>query len=449
MKKMIHIPAILLCLAMLTGVTACGGSGGQSSSAAPSAPESSAPAPSAEDEHEPVTISILHEHTAEAASNIVSSYGFVEMIKKYKEEHPWVTLEEEIIVDSGDKLFALAASDDLPSVFGNRYGWLPNFAGNGLAADITDYVDPSMYVDDLYCMTYEGRIYGLPNKYSIFNLVLYNEAMWKEAGYETFPTKIEDLIKANEYFEIKGIDTMALGNSGKWFATSLLTAGLTYENCGDEWVESMIARDGTNEWTHEGFVKSLADLQALTPIFNEDCNMQDDVWAMGWYMQGKAASHVVGNWGLDTARNMSGESPEVWANTRVALMPTISGEPNIMSSAVGGNSQSVNSKLKGAEFTAALELVEQICSPDYAELLASRGATAPVRIEVNFDAFEQPYKDFAAILNSHGTGMNITDYVDSSVANALHAAAQNVMTSASTPEAAAADVQAAQSMLLM
>lgn len=42
-----------------------------------------------------------------------------------------------------------------------------------------------------------------------------------------------------------------------------------------------------------------------------------------------------------------------------------------------------------------------------------------------------------------------TDYVDSSVANALHAAAQNVMTGASTPEAAAADVQAAQSMLLM
>jgi len=404
----------------------------------------------ADEDQTPVTISIMHNHSQEAAENIVSSAGFVAMLQKFKEDHPWVTLEENIVTDSfDDKYFALAAADELPDVCYVRYGWLANLAGNGLLADITDYVDPSMYVDNLYCMTYNGRIYGLPNKYSAFNLVLYNEDMWKEAGYDTFPQTLDELLEANEYFQSKGIDTIAFGNSGKWFATSYLTATFAYEFCGDDFVKSMIARDGQNKWTDERFVKALAAVQEMTPVFNKDCNMQDDIWAMGWYMQGNAAAHIVGNWGLDTARKMAEEYPDVWAHTRVALMPTVSGENRYISTAVGGNGIGVNSKLTGEKFDMALALCKQISSVDYAEFMAARGATAPIATTIDYSSLEQPYQDFAEIMNTYPSGLNITDYVDQSIATALHAAAQSLMAGDTTPEEAAQSIQMAQDMLDM
>ena len=43
------------------------------------------------------------------------------------------------------------------------------------------------------------------------------------------------------------------------------------------------------------------------------------------YMQGKAASHVVGGWGIATLQGLSEEYPEVWEKTRVVLVPPAGG----------------------------------------------------------------------------------------------------------------------------
>ena len=45
-------------------------------------------------------------------------------------------------------------------------------------------------------------------------MVIYDKAMWKEAGYDTFPSTWEDVEKASEYFQEQGIDTVAFGNGG-------------------------------------------------------------------------------------------------------------------------------------------------------------------------------------------------------------------------------------------
>ena len=46
------------------------------------------PAVLAEEEHEPVTLTIVHEHSEEAAANIPSSAAFRYCMEKYKEDHP-------------------------------------------------------------------------------------------------------------------------------------------------------------------------------------------------------------------------------------------------------------------------------------------------------------------------------------------------------------------------
>lgn len=50
--------------------------------------------------------------------------------------------------------------------------------------------------------------------------MIYDKAMWKEAGYDQFPSTWEDVEKASEYFNGKGITTVAFGNGGKWQANS-------------------------------------------------------------------------------------------------------------------------------------------------------------------------------------------------------------------------------------
>ncbi len=440
MKSISRFVAMLYCLTLLVG-------GYSRISAAPNPP--SPPAVAADKgSHKPITLTIMHEHSADAAERIVSSAGFVAMLDKFKAEHPWVTLEETIIplTEFNDKFMAAAAANELPDVCYVKYGWLRNLAGNNLVADITNYVDPSQYLDGLYSMTYKGRIYGLPNKYSIYNTVLYNEQLWKKAGYNSFPTTMDELIKAQKYFASKGIDAVALGNKGKWFAVTFFIAPLAYEYCGPDWVKSIVAHDGKAKWNDPRFVKALAKLKEMSVLFNKDCNIQNDIWAMGWYLQGAAASHTVGGWGIDTAKGMSKDYPETWKNTRVALLPTVSGKPGYLSTAVGAGI-GVNSKLTGDKLEAAIALVKQISSKDYAQFVAARGATSPVKIDINFDSMGQPYRDFAAIIKSHTSGVNIEDYVDQSVVSVLNAVVQNIIAGDMTPEQAAASLQTAEDLL--
>lgn len=176
--------------------------------------------PASAEEHEPVTLTILHEHSEEAAENIPSSAAFRYCMDKYKEDHPWVTLDETIVANSDiqDKYMTLIAADELPDLTYVKYTWLPSTAGAGMLADLTEYADPSKYYDGLASTTYEGKVYGLPNKYSIYNLFVYNTELWKEAGYDEAPKSMEDLIAADEKFNEMGIDTISLGNTAKWFA---------------------------------------------------------------------------------------------------------------------------------------------------------------------------------------------------------------------------------------
>ena len=61
--------------------------------------------------------------------------------------------------------------------------------------------------------------------------------MWKEAGYDAFPSTWEDVEKASEYFNEQGITTVAFGNGGKWQANSVTSFPL--------WVTDTQVRTGS------------------------------------------------------------------------------------------------------------------------------------------------------------------------------------------------------------
>ena len=430
-KKWCIISAILVVL-MLVSITGCANNGTPAPTTQPGKQTDAGGS-----EKQEVTLTMLHEHSEEAAQNIVSSAAFRAMLDKYKAEHPWVTLEETIISNAeiGNKYLALIAADDLPDVTYVRYPWLESMAGNNMLADLTDYVNPDDYVDGMFSTTYNGRIYGMANKHSVFNLILYNEKLWKEAGYDKFPETIDELIAAGDAFKAMGKSTISVGNTGKWFAVSYFASPLMYDYCGKEWVESMLAGETKYKWTDECFVNAMAKLQEMSGLFNADINMQDEIWAAGWYMQGNSASHAVGGWGVDTCKNLGEEYPEVWENTRVVVLPPANNAAQTLISATGGAAIGVSSKLTGAEFEAALQCCQQISSQDYAKFMAERASTTPVKIELDFSGRGIQYEDFAAILNnSENSGLNFNDYFSPSLSSVLQEEVQNLFAGTTTPQ---------------
>ena len=406
--------------------------------------------PTNAEEHEPVTLTIVHEHSEEAAQSIPSSAAFRYCMELYKEAHPWVTLEETIIANSDiqDKYTALIAADELPDITYVKYTWLENTAGTGMLVDLSDYADPENYYDGLASTTHEGKVYGLPNKYSVYNLVCYNEKMWKEAGYEEFPSTFEELIAADEKFNEMGVDTISLGSTAKWFAVSYFLDALAYDYCGEDWVNKIIAGDSSVAWTDEAFVKALQSVSDMVPLFNADFNMTDDISAASMYMQGKAAAHVVGGWGVSTLESMSEEYPEVWENTRVVLLPSAGGSEDYLINACGA-AEGVSSRLleEGNEekLQAAIEFCQTISSPEYAKYCADHGTTTPYKTEFDWTNLGQPFADLGNVINNtEHTGLNFNDYINDTVKMTIQNETQSLMAGATTPEAAAANIQAVQ-----
>lgn len=402
------------------------------------------------EEHEPVTLTIVHEHSEEAAASIASSAGFRYCMDKYKKDHPWVTLEETIIANSdiGDKYLALIAADELPDITYVKYTWLESTAGTGMLVDLSDYVDPNDYYDELAWTTLEGKVYGMPNKYSVYNLICYNEKLWKEAGYDEFPTTFEELLAAEETFRKMGIDTISFGNTAKWFAVAYFTDALAYNYCGEDWVNRIIAGDSSVAWTDESFVKVMQKLEELKGLFNADFNMTDDISAATMYMQGKSASHVVGGWGVSTLQGLGEEYPEVWENTRVTLIPSANGAEGTLINACGaavGVSSRLEQPGKEAELQAAIEFCQYISSSDYANYCAEHGMTTPVKTEYDWTDLGQPFVDLSDVINeTSNRGLHFNDYINETVKMAVQNETQNVLAGATTPEAAAANIQAVQ-----
>jgi len=236
----------------------------------------------------------------------------------------------------------------------------------------------------------------------------------------------------------------------KWFAVSNFASSLLYDYCGKEWVESMLACESKYKWTDDSFVQAMTKFQEMSVLFNNDFNMQDDIWAAGWYMQGNAASHAVGSWGINTCLNMKDEYPEVWENTRVVVVPPANNASPILISACGGMSIGVNSKLSGAAFDAAVQLCQQISSKDYAKFMADRGTIAPVKIEIDFTGRGIPFEDFADILNNtDNIGLNFNDYFSQTLSTVWQEEIQNLFAGTITPQDVAEKMQLTQDNMLV
>ncbi len=407
-------------------------------------------------------LTIFHYSTSEESEGNGGSDGFRSVLAAWDEAHPDITLTQEILANDEYKtqIATQAAAGDLPDVFllqgMNTVAW----AEQGLVMDLTDIIAESPYYDS-YNTSYftpfttaDGSIYGYPVLTGgTCTVVIYDKAMWAEAGYDEFPSTWEEVEAAAEYFSEQGIDTIAFGNGGQWQANSDFLSTLGNRYTGPDWFTSLINKDGA-AFTDEEFIAALAEMQYLfseTNIFNEDFNAVTNEDAREYYIAGDAAAFIGGNWDESyIAATLLESDEEKYNNMGFAVLPQPADAtyaPNSQNIGLG-YAVAFNANLADDpdKLAAAIDLAQEITGPAFATFVGEYYALGGLTTvdDIDLSAFDQITVDFYNWSYVDTETCEIYDsYISSAVWDVLNIDLQTLMNGDITPEEVAANAQAA------
>ena len=406
-------------------------------------------------------LEIMHFSTSEESEGNGGSDGFRTVLAAWNEAHPDINLVENVLANAEYKtqVATLAAAGDLPDVFLLQGMNTKQWAEQGLIMDLTDTIKASPYYDS-YEQNYftpfkDGeKIYGYPVLTGgTCTVVIYDKQMWKDAGFEEFPTTWEDVEKASEYFNEQGIDTIAFDNGDKWQANSCFLSTLGNRYTGPDWFQSLIDKSGA-KFTDEAFVKALAETQHLfteTDIFNDDFNAVTNEDAREYYISGDAAAFIGGNWDESYIwAALKDADEEKFNNIGFAVLPQPADATEAPTSQNIGLGYAVAINPKVAEdpdkLAAAIDLAQEVTGPAFSTYVAENYALGGLTDagEVDLSAFDQITQDFYNWSYVDTEKCEIYDsYINSAVWDVLNTDLQTLMNGEITPEEVAANAQAA------
>lgn len=457
--------ALLLGFTMITSVMAgCSGTpSNQTPPAATAQTDNNKPADNNADNTSELdysgSLTLMHYSTSEESQGNGGSDGFRTMIAQWKEANPNIALEENVIANAEYKtqIATLAAADDLPDVFLLQGMHTQDWANQNLVMDMTDIIKASPYYDDykqdfFYPFTYEGKLYGLPALTGgTCTVVVYDKQLWIDAGFMSFPQSWEEVLTAKEYFDGKGIDTIAFGNGGKWQANSCFLSCVGDRFTGGDWTKSLIEKKGA-AFTDQDFVDSLTFTQEAfqSGVFNPDFNAITNEDAREYYIAGDAAAFIGGNWDVSYIMATLLESDkEAYDNIGFQVFPQPPGaEKSYNSQNMGmGYAMAINSKLADnpEKLEAAIDLCYKLTGTDFAVFVAENYALGGLTNidEVDLSKFDPITIDF---YNWSYIGTNTCEIYDSYISGAvwdtLNTDLQTMMNGDLEPEVVAANAQA-------
>lgn len=407
-------------------------------------------------------LELMHYSTSEESQGNGGSDGFRSVIAAWEAAHPDIKLNQNVLANAEYKtqIATLAGANDLPDVFllqgMNTIAW----AEAGLVLDMSDIIKASPYYADYNSAffapftTPDGKIYGLPALTGgTCTVVIYDKAMWKEAGYDAFPTTWAEVEKAAEYFEAQGIDTIAFGNGGQWQMNSDFVSTLGNRYTGPEWFSSLIAKTGA-KFTDEAFVAALTETQRLfkdTKIFNEDFNAVTNEDAREYYIAGEAAAFIGGNWDESyIAAVLKADNEEKFNNIGFAVLPQPADATKAPTSQnIGlGYAMAINPKIAEdpAKLAAAIDLCYELTGPAFSNFVAKYyalgGLTKVADVDLsNFDAITQDFYKWSYVDTE--TCEIYDSYINSAVWSVLNTGMQAMCNGEKTPQEVANETQAA------
>lgn len=405
-------------------------------------------------------LSLMHFSTTEESQGNGGSDGFRTMIANWEKANPDIKLKQNVLANADYKtqITTLAAANNLPDVFLLQGMNTKQWAADGLILDMTQIIKDSPYYDQynqnaFYPFTSDGKEYGLPALTGgTCTVVVYDASKWKDAGFDTFPTTWDDVVKAKDYFSSKKIDTVAFGNGGQWQANSCFLDTIGDRFTGADWTHSLIEKKGA-KFTDKAFVDALKFTQNIfaSGIFNADFNTVTNEDAREYYINGSAASFIGGNWDVSyIGATLKESDPDLYANTKFAVLP----QPAGATASEGTNSTgmgyavAINAKLADQpdKLAAAINLAYELTGSDFSNFVATNyalgGLTKVENVDLSkFDQFTQDFYNYSYV---DSKPCEIYDsYITGAVWSTLNTDLQTMLNGSMTPDDVAKNAQKA------
>ena len=404
-------------------------------------------------------INLMHFSTSEEAEGNGGSDGFRTTLKAWEDAHSDISVKENVLANDEYKtqIATLAAAGDLPDVFLLQGMNTKQWAKQGLIMDLTDTIKASPYYDDYeqdYFTPFKDgdKVYGYPVLTGgTCTVVIYDKQMWKDAGYDKFPDNWDDVEKASEYFNGKGITPVAFGNGGQWQANSDFLSTLGDRYTGKDWFQSLIDGSGA-AFTDDKFVAALKEMQHLfteTKIFNEDFNSVTNEDAREYYISGDAAAFIGGNWDESyIAATLKADDEDKYNNIGFAVLPQpADATEDADSQNIGlGYAVAFNSKVADDpdKLAACIDLAQELTGPAFASYVAEKYALGGLTKvdDVDLSKFDQVVQDFYNYSYVDTTKCEIYDsYINSAVWGIMNQDLQSMLNGEKSPEDVAKDAQ--------
>jgi raffinose/stachyose/melibiose transport system substrate-binding protein len=366
-------------------------------------------------------------------------------VERFNEEHPHIQMKIETTAhaDYRTRLNTQAAGGQLPDIFQVWPGaeLKPLVDGNAVQPinDILDHWLDSglMNPEVLSDFTFDGNTYAVPSAQNPTSFVFYDVDMLASVGYDEFPETYDEFKQLIEDLKAAGITPIALGNSAPWVLQSVYISTIADRFTGPEFLHQVMA--GERKFTDEDFVAALRVIEELCQMgaFNEDLNTIDSNQMIEYFLQGRSAMVIDGNWGIIS---ILANKPED-KNVGIAVFPL--GETKSIST-VAGNAWALNSELEGERLEAAHTFMKWMFSEEFYRDLISVGRIVAANVEIPEDADHDPlFLEMVRLFRESPPAPVYDATIPTAVNNVLQNELQAITVGRSTPEEAAENIQRA------
>lgn len=373
--------------------------------------------------------------------------AFMDVVEKFNEEHPDIDLKVDTTpnADYRTRLNTQAAGGQLPDVFQVWPGAeLEPLVEGGVVQPINDIINywieetGLLDAEDFEDFSVDGEAYAVPANTNPTHMIFYDKDMLADAGYEEFPSTYEEFLQLIDNLNANDITPIALGNSDAWVLQSVYISTIADRFTGNDFLEGVA--NGERAFTDSDFVQSLEVIDELVKrdAFNEDLNTIDSSQMIDYFLQGRAAMVIDGNWGISAILENMPEDK----NIGVDMIP-LNDKKTI--STVAGTGVAINSDLEGEKLEAAHTFLRYVYNQELWEELIKVGRPVIANVEVPEGAELHPLQQEMLALIAESDPAPVYDAtLIPAVNDQLENELQSITVGGSTPQEAADNIQRVQ-----
>jgi raffinose/stachyose/melibiose transport system substrate-binding protein len=334
-------------------------------------------------------VSIIHFMNPNIEMGDANDKAFAYAIDEYKKNHPDITVSDEFIQHDNyqAKLKTMIASLMLSNVYYSKPDLFPLLRENNLIMPLTDMINSDPEFKKLFNteafsdFNFDGEIWALPFQLQSNHVIYYHKNMLKEAGYDDFPSTMDEFKDLCIKLRANGHIPVALGNKGRWLNPSCIFNTMVYRFTDAEWFYSVYNNNGA-KFTDKPFVDAAKLMSELVELgaFNEDMNSIDKDQQRQLFYNEEAAMFIEGSWALGPViENMDS------SKVGLSVLPPVSGYEEYGNIVAGGAGWGicVNPNMSDEQKELVFEFVKEVYGQEYGNASAKNGGFPAVFPELD------------------------------------------------------------------